>query len=304
MRQAIVQRVQRSGSARAAQRALCAAALALACATPPTPKALLDAQAAYSQAAANPNVQKNGSVELYEAKRALDRADSEWKKTGDVEETEHLAYLASRRVEVAQQWASGREAVERAEVLRRQIGEDARAMVRSADAARSQAEQARAEAEAARKAAEESAAREKKLREELSDLQARETARGLELTLGDILFDVDKASLKPGAMQSLYRLVTFLKEYPDRAVLVEGYTDSTGSDAHNLTLSEQRADSVRTFLIENGIDAKRILAQGYGKAYPIAGNDTAEGRQRNRRVGVVILHPGESPEGRMRPPVS
>jgi len=103
-------------------------------------------------------------------------------------------------------------------------------------------------------------------------------------------------------MKGLYRLVTFLKEYPDRAVLVEGHTDSTGSDATNMKLSNERADSVRSFLVENGIDAKRILARGYGKAYPVASNATAEGRQKNRRVDVVILHPGENPEGKLRPP--
>jgi outer membrane protein OmpA-like peptidoglycan-associated protein len=287
----------RSIFAWAAPRAAGVALLALACATPPPPTGLSDAQAAYSQAEANESVQKNAPVELLEARRALDRAESEWEKSGDAEETEHLAYLAKRRVEVAEQWASGREAVERAEVLRREMGQDARAMVSSAEAAR-------AEAEAARRAAEEAAERERKLREELSDLQARETARGLEMTLGDILFDVDQASLKPGAVQRLYRLVTFLKQYPDRAVLVEGHTDSSGSDAYNVSLSERRADSVRSFLVENAIEAQRVLARGYGKAYPVAGNDTAEGRQRNRRVDIVILHAGESPEGRLRPPAS
>jgi outer membrane protein OmpA-like peptidoglycan-associated protein len=103
-------------------------------------------------------------------------------------------------------------------------------------------------------------------------------------------------------MKSLYRLVTFLKQYPDRGVLVEGYTDSTGSDAYNMTLSDKRAQSVQSFLVQNGIDAQRILARGYGKAYPVAPNDTAEGRQHNRRVGVVILHPGETPESKIRPP--
>ena len=112
---------------------------------------------------------------------------------------------------------------------------------------------------------------------------------------------MDKATLKPGATRDLDRLARFLKEYPDRAVLVEGHTDNTGSDAHNLTLSEQRAESVRSYLIKDGVAEQRVLARGYGKAYPIAGNDTASGRQRNRRVEIVILHAGESPEGRLRP---
>jgi OmpA-OmpF porin, OOP family len=290
-----VQRDTRTRLAWIAGSALGVSLLALGCSTPPPPQALVDARNVYKEAESDANVQKNASVELYEAKRALDRADAEWNDKHDAEETEHLATLASRRVEVAESWAVGRASVAQAEVLRGQINQNAKAMVTSA-------EQARADAAAAKKAADEATAREAKLRTELSDLQARETARGLELTLGDILFGVDQADLKPGAMQNLYRLVTFLKQYPDRGVLVEGYTDSTGSEAYNMTLSDKRAQSVQSFLVQNGVDAKRILARGYGKAYPIAPNDTAEGRQRNRRVGIVILHPGESPESKIRPP--
>jgi len=290
-----VQRESRSRFAWIAGSAVASCLLAFGCATPPTPQALVDAQSAYKEAESDANVQKNASVELYEAKRALDRADAEWNDKHDAEETEHLATLASRRVEVAESWAVARASLAQAEVLRGQISTNAKAMVTSA-------EQARADAEAAKKSADEANAREAKLRTELSDLQARETARGLELTLGDILFGVDQADLKPGAMKSLYRLVTFLKQYPDRGVLVEGYTDSTGSDSYNLSLSERRADSVESFLVQNGVDAKRILARGYGKAYPVAPNETAEGRQRNRRVDVVILHPGETPESKVRPP--
>lgn len=289
-----MERVERSMSARAVWTAVCAVVLALACATPMDPKGLVDAQAAYQRAAENTDIQQNASVELYEAKQALDRAESAWKREGDVKETEHLAYLARRRVEVAELWAAGRKAMKEGQELTQQRAQDTSQML-------SAAEQARAEAEAARRAAEEATAREKKLREELSELQARETERGLELTLGDILFDVDQATLKPGAMQNLYRLVTFLKQYPDRGVLVEGHTDSTGSDAYNLSLSERRAESVRSFLTENNIEAARVLARGYGKGYPVAGNDTAAGRQRNRRVDVVILRAGESPERSLRP---
>jgi len=84
-------------------------------------------------------------------------------------------------------------------------------------------------------------------------------------------------------------------------VLVEGHTDNTGTDAYNLSLSERRAESVRSFLIQNGINGQRVLARGYGTSYPIAGNDTASGRQLNRRVEIVILRAGEPPEGRLRP---
>jgi outer membrane protein OmpA-like peptidoglycan-associated protein len=268
---------------------------ALGCATPTTPKQLVDAQAAYDEAEADPAVQEHASVELLEAKRALDRAEAEWRDDHERGETEHLAYLAARRVQVAELQAANRAAAAEMETLTQQRAQGARAVV-------SAAESARAEADAARVDAELAAAREAQLREELAELQARETDRGLVLTLGDILFDVDQATLKPGAMQNLYSLVTFLKEYPDRAVLIEGHTDSTGTDSYNLSLSERRAQSVQAFLVQNGIAPDRVIAQGYGKAYPIAGNDSSAGRQQNRRVEVVILRAGQRPEASLRLP--
>jgi outer membrane protein OmpA-like peptidoglycan-associated protein len=124
------------------------------------------------------------------------------------------------------------------------------------------------------------------------------------LTLGDVLFDVDQATLKPGAMQKLFRLVTFLRDDPGRGVLVEGHTDSTGSEDYNLSLSQRRAEAVRSFLVDNGVEGARVLARGYGKGYPVAGNDTAAGRALNRRVELVILRAGERPEDRIRPPAA
>jgi outer membrane protein OmpA-like peptidoglycan-associated protein len=294
-----MQRNHRLHAARAAQRGIglvALVALALACSTP-TPLALIDARTEYQLAAADANVQQNASVELYEAGKALERAESEWKNEEDVKETEHLSYLVKRRVEITKLWASGRKAYKEGQELQQRSALEANQMVNAADAARREAERARLAAEAA-------AERERKLRTELAELQARETARGLELTLGDVLFDVDQASLKPGAVQNLGRLAAFLKDYPDRAVLVEGHTDNTGSDEYNQSLSERRAESVRSFLISDGVDAQRVLARGYGKSYPIAGNDSAAGRQLNRRVEIVILKAGQSPEGRLRPAAS
>jgi len=281
VRKPIIERDEHSrAAARIALQAFGLVLLTLACASTPEPQTLIQARDAYRQAESSADVQQNASVELYEARQALQRAESEWRREEDVEETRHLAYLARRRVELTELWAAGRKAFTEGQELQQQSAMEANAMVAAARAATE---------------------RERRLREELSELQARETARGLELTLGDILFDVDQASLKPGAAQNLYRLVAFLKEYPDRAVLVEGHTDNTGTDAYNLSLSERRAESVRSFLIQNGIKGQRVLARGYGKSYPIAGNDTATGRQLNRRVEIVILRSGESPEGRLRP---
>jgi outer membrane protein OmpA-like peptidoglycan-associated protein len=313
-----------AGTARAGRLvvAVLAGTLAAACATP-TPQPLLDARKELEAARADGVVQQYGSVQLYEAEQALERAEKEWTQDEDVAETSHLAYLARRQVDLAHASAEAGQAAEQAEALARQRdsvrlaartseAERARsaAEVRAQEAqqARLQAEErareaalAREEAEAARQEALRAAEREKALREQLAELEARQTDRGLVLTLGDVLFDVDQASLKPGALQSLYRLVTFLKENPDRQVLVEGHTDSTGSDAYNLDLSRRRAEAVTAFLTENGIDPSRSVARGYGKAYPVAGNETAAGRQRNRRVEIVILDAGEKAVDEVRP---
>jgi len=279
----------------------------LACANPP-PGALVGARSDYAVAERDPGVARLASVQLYEAKQSLDRAEAEWEETGDAAETEHLAELAATRVEIARAFADGAAAGEEARTLSRQRDQmlleirtqEADRAVSAAERARLEAELRAEEAEAARRQAEEAAESERKLREELAELQARETQRGLELTLGDVLFDLDQATLKPGAMKNLYRLATFLREYPDRSLLVEGHTDSTGSDAYNLDLSQRRAESVTGFLAENGVDPSRMLARGYGKGFPIAGNDTAGGRQLNRRVEVVILEPGQSPSSHLR----
>ena len=124
--------------------------------------------------------------------------------------------------------------------------------------------------------------------QELAALKAGQTDRGLVLTLGDVLFAVNQATLTPGAMHNRATLVTFLKAHPERRVTIEGYTDSTGSASSNLELSQRRAEAVRHFLLHNGIEASRLTATGYGEASPVAPNTTAAGRLQNRRVEVVI----------------
>jgi OmpA-OmpF porin, OOP family len=132
------------------------------------------------------------------------------------------------------------------------------------------------------------------LETELAELWADRTDRGLVVTLtDDVLFDVDQAELKPGGMQRLARVSEFLRQNPDRNVLIEGHTDSTAPDAYNLALSQRRANAVEDFLITQGVDPTRISATGYGEQLPIATNDTAAGRQANRRVEIVVLNAGE-----------
>lgn len=126
------------------------------------------------------------------------------------------------------------------------------------------------------------------LERELSDLQAQRTERGIVVTLPEVLFDVGRASLSPGAQRTLDRLAQVMRQYPELTVQAEGFTDSTGSEDYNLMLSQARANSVRESLLARGIEPNRILAQGYGETMPIASNATAAGRQQNRRVEIVI----------------
>jgi outer membrane protein OmpA-like peptidoglycan-associated protein len=192
----------------------------------------------------------------------------------------------------------------------------------AADAARLAAEQARAEAEAAsaklrqeREAAEaarqaalaetermrqraDAAERDQaelraKLQAQLNSiLETREDARGLIVSMPDVLFDFDRYSLRQGAREKLARVAGIVLAYPDLRLEVEGHTDSLGTDEYNQRLSERRADSVLSYLREQGINPSSIVARGFGEARPIVTNDTAEGRQQNRRVELVVS--GES----------
>jgi OmpA-OmpF porin, OOP family len=126
----------------------------------------------------------------------------------------------------------------------------------------------------------------------LEQLRAERTARGLVITLEDVLFEVGGADLQPGAQAELLRLADYLQRNPDRNVLIEGHTDTTGSADYNLRLSQLRADSVESFLIGSGLSPDRVRSIGYGETRPEAPNDTAAGRQQNRRVEIVILDPG------------
>jgi outer membrane protein OmpA-like peptidoglycan-associated protein len=121
-----------------------------------------------------------------------------------------------------------------------------------------------------------------------NSLNAKQTERGTLVTFGDVLFDYNRAELKPNGLTNVNSLAQFLQQNPDRKVIVEGYTDSTGSASYNQSLSERRADSVRMALVRMGVDPARIVAQGYGKEYPVADNTSNSGRAQNRRVEVTI----------------
>ncbi len=126
------------------------------------------------------------------------------------------------------------------------------------------------------------------LQQQVVELQAQVTDRGMVVTLGDALFLSGKADLKSDVTANLSRLVTFLVGYPSRTATIEGYTDSAGSEDYNFGLSQRRADSVKSYLVEQGVGEQRLMALGEGESTPVAGNDSAAGRAQNRRVEVII----------------
>jgi outer membrane protein OmpA-like peptidoglycan-associated protein len=169
------------------------------------------------------------------------------------------------------------------------------------DARNQQLAQERADAEARARQANDAAAKADRERAELREklqqqlnviLETRESARGLIVNMSDVLFDTGSATLKPGAREKLARVAGVLLTYPELKIDIEGHTDSVGGDDYNQDLSERRADSVRAYLVRQGIPQQIVQAEGFGEAKPVASNTTAAGRQQNRRVELVIS--GES----------
>jgi outer membrane protein OmpA-like peptidoglycan-associated protein len=289
------------------------AALALAialsaCSSAPTTTSLLDqTRGDYMAAQNNPAVAQYAPVEFRQATAALDRANEAAARKADAAEVDKLAYIAKQRIGVAQEVAKqkGAEAqVADAARQRDQIRLDARtaeaeAAKRNAEQAQAQAEAARSQADAARMATEAQAAATRDaqakadaLAAQLADLQAKQTERGIVITFGDVLFNTDQAVLTEGGQRTLRKLADVLNQNPDRSVMVEGFTDSTGTSAHNLELSQRRAEAVRSALMAMGIEGTRIATRGYGEAYPVAGNDSAGNRPLNRRVEIVLSDAG------------
>jgi outer membrane protein OmpA-like peptidoglycan-associated protein len=202
------------------------------------------------------------------------------------------ARAAAEQARLEADAAAARLAQERqAAELERQRAEAER---QKAEADRLAAEQARLSAEQQARAAAEAAEREKaelreKLRQQLNVvLETRETARGLIVNVSDVLFDFDKATLRAGAREKLARVAGILLTQPALNIAVEGHTDSVGTDSYNQRLSEQRAGSVRDYLLRQGIEPGTVATAGFGETQPIVSNNTAAGRQQNRRVEIVV----------------
>jgi outer membrane protein OmpA-like peptidoglycan-associated protein len=261
------------------------------------------ARAAYRSAAADPEVQLRAPVELQVAERALADAQRFHEADADPGLVSHLAYLAEQRARIAQKTAEMR----RAEAVVAVSGEQRNRMLldartREADVRAAQAEDLRRQAEENQRAAgaraSQLSAEMQRVQSELSELKARQTERGWVLTLrNDLLFDSGSATLKPGGEKALENLSQFMRKQPNREIVIEGFTDSTGSPETNRRLSEQRAQAVKQTLVAHAIEAHRIDARGFGPAFPIASNNTPVGRQLNRRVEIVVAPPPSASAG-------
>lgn len=266
------------------------------CASTPKNIAELDqARSDVQTLSQDPLAQQAASQELRNARSSLDQAEGAL-KAGHKEDVLHFSYLASQQAQTGEQRISearAREDVAKGEADRNRVllesrtreAENATAaaqeQARVAQAQAQQAEAARKEAESARLEAEAS-------QRQLAELQAKQTERGMVLTLGDVLFDTAASTLKPGAASVLDRVAAFLKQNDGTKVLIEGHTDSRGSEEYNNALSQRRAQAVADGLAFRGVDRGRVEAVGRGKALPVASNDTSAGQQQNRRVELVF----------------
>jgi outer membrane protein OmpA-like peptidoglycan-associated protein len=307
---------------------LIASATLAACSSMPQSNALDEAHARYSTASADPQIVRLAPLQLKEADDALKRADQAQADHKDTGSIDSLAYVARKKVAIAEQTAKRKadeEQLAHAATERNQVqlemrtveadkakqqaaaaqqdaaqaqqaaaqaqqseAEKAAALAAAnadADAARQQAADAQAQAAAS---AQQNDAQLAAMQAQLDAMQARKTDHGMVITMGDVLFDTGRAQLKPGGTRNLEKLAAFMKQYPERKVEVEGFTDSVGNDAYNEALSQHRADSVRNALVNMGVDPDRVATRGFGESLPVASNATKAGRHLNRRVEIVL----------------
>jgi outer membrane protein OmpA-like peptidoglycan-associated protein len=244
------------------------AAVLVGCAS--TPKhidELETARAVVPQVEASPRAGV-AATNIAEARKSLDTANRLAEKGGKIEDVKYHSLVAARNAEIANEkilTAQARDEIEKGTAQRQAV------LVQSRER---EAQMAQNHAQA--------------LEQELAQMKAKKTDRGMVLTLGDVLFDTGKSTLKAGAYSTIERLANVLKEDQNRKVTIEGHTDSVGSDELNQQLSEARANAVRTALVERGVSDSQITAVGKGESFPVASNDNASGRQQNRRVELVF----------------
>jgi outer membrane protein OmpA-like peptidoglycan-associated protein len=248
--------------------ALISSGLLLACSTTPkAPDGSAEVRAKLTQLQSDSQLATLAPVAIKEAEAAVNLAEQPRK---DTKYSQHLVYLADRKVDTAVALATARFL----EDQRKEISDQA------------------TEAQLASRTQEADA-----LRRQLAELNAKQTERGLVMTLGDVLFETGKADLKGAATADLAKLTAFLTQNPDRSLVIEGHTDSVGSESYNQVLSQNRANSVKAFLLNQGVASNRITAFGKGESSPVASNDSSSGRQMNRRVEVIIATPGQTSAG-------
>ncbi|QPK64530.1 DUF4398 and OmpA-like domain-containing protein [Methylomonas sp. LL1] len=275
---------------------LLAAAIMAGCGSVPHNASLADAHNSYNNARTNVEVTKLAELEMKQAADTLNKADLALSEDEDDDSVDHLAYLAKQQVAIAEVTAKRKTAeiaVTNAAANRNQVRLDARTA--EADAANQRA--AISQRTVDRQANELALAGANSERDQalimqqnilINELNAKQTERGLVITLSDVLFRTNKAQLQSAGLRNVDKLADFLNQYPDYNVLVEGYTDSRGSEDHNQDLSDRRAYSVRKALVDGGVNSERVRTRGYGEEYPVADNDSAASRQLNRRVEIIL----------------
>ncbi len=256
-----------------------------ACAHTP-PKELVAARSAYEAASQGQTAQR-APVELHKAQVALHTAEQAFDDEPEGQVTKDLAYVALRKVQVADVTA-----VRAAQAdVKRQAEQDLKtAKAQQASKTQGELAQAQSQLNATEQSAREAEARNAEMEQRLSELASvKEDERGTVLTLsGSLLFPSSKATLTPAAQRRLDEVSDALLTDKQRSIVIEGYTDSRGSDNFNMSLSQRRAEAVRNYLVSRGLEPTRVQAEGKGEAEPVASNADPEGRANNRRVEIVL----------------
>ena len=279
-------------------------AFGLACATTDPPRDLVDARTEY-QAANSGVAAKMNPAGLYEAKKSLDQANKAFEQDATSDNTRDMSYIALRKVQLAsaqarievagqEKAASEREKARLEQKLTQsELAEVRRKLSEAEEQRRAEAEQLQSTSQQLETERQARLAAEKKAEEATANLakiaMVKQEARGLVITLsGSVLFTSGRSTLLANARPKLDEVATALQKSDAEKFVVEGHTDSIGSDATNEELSYRRAQTVHDYLIERGVPAQKIRAVGYGKSRPVADNTTAEGRANNRRVEIII----------------
>ena len=243
-------------------------ALLTGCASQQSQQVLGEAEASFQQVKEDPNVLRSAPKDVIRAGESLARAERLSSYWGSADDVVHYAYLSQRYSQIARQHADlvlNQERLARLELERERL----QLALREAKLLGAQQQG-------------------QWLEEQVVNLAASETDRGLVMTLGDVLFDAGRTELKASANRTILKLVQFLQINPRRNIRIEGYTDNRGVSAENLELSRARAQAVADVLVDLGIDARRMQVKGYGEAHPLAENASAKGRAQNRRVEILI----------------